>query len=144
MEVREATPADADAVRRVHRASIEGLATAAYDPEQIDAWAAGCESADYAAAIGADDVEYLVAEDEGRTVGFGSLSLAPPEGYETRVDAEVTGVYVHPSVAREGVGSRIYAEPERRARERGVGTLGLEASRNAVPFYGAHGYERVA
>lgn len=143
MEVREATAADADAVRRVHRASIEGLATEAYDREQVDAWAAGCESADYAAAIEANEGAYVVAESEGRTVGFGSLQLAPPGGYEAAVDAEVTGVYVHPSVAREGVGSRVYGELERRARERGVRTLGLEASRNAVPFYEAHGYERV-
>ena len=144
MQVREATASDADAVRRVHRASIEGLATESYDREQVDAWAAGCESADYAAAIRADDMAYLVAERDGRVVGFGSLKLVPPEGYETAVDAAVTGVYVHPSVAREGVGSHLYAELERRARGRGVRRLGLEASRNAVPFYEAHGYERVA
>ncbi|XVH33258.1 GNAT family N-acetyltransferase (plasmid) [Haloferacaceae archaeon DSL9] len=59
------------------------------------------------------------------------------------MDAEVTGVYVHPSVARQGVGTRIYTELERRARTHDVQTVGLSASRNAVAFYEAHGYERV-
>lgn len=143
MEIRDATPSDADAVRAVHRASITELAPQAYDPEQVEAWAAGCESADYTAAIEADVMEYVVAEDEG-IVGFGSLKFARPEGYEAAVDAEVTGVYVNPTVARTGVGTRLYAELEDRARDHGIGTLGLTASRNAVPFYDDHGYERVA
>lgn len=144
MAVRDATPADAEAVRSVHEASIRELGTQAYSREQVDAWAAGCESADYAAAIEADDTTYLVAEHEGEVVGFGSLSHATPDGYEASVDAEVTGVYVHPDVARDGVGTRLYRELERRARAAGRETLGLQASRNAVPFYDAHGYERVA
>ncbi|MEM4780046.1 MAG: GNAT family N-acetyltransferase, partial [Halalkalicoccus sp.] len=58
-------------------------------------------------------------------------------------DAEVTGVYVDPSAARQGIGSTLLADLERYGRERGVRTLALSASLNAVPFYQAHGYERV-
>lgn len=143
MRVREAKPTDSEVVRSVHSDSIRGLGTEAYSEEQVAAWARGCESADYAAAIEADELAYVVAEIEDDVVGFGSLELGPPDGYEADADAEVTGVYVHPSVAREGVGTRIYEELERRARARDVRTLGLTASRNAVPFYEAHGYERV-
>ncbi len=141
MIVREAVSGDAEAVREVHRRSIEGLGPAAYDPEQVAAWAAGCASADYVTRIEGGGV-FLVAE-RNDVVGFGSLSLTPPDGYETQVDAEVTGVYVLPEVAREGVGSALYDALERRARSAGVDRLGLWASRNAVCFYEANGYERV-
>ena len=77
-------------------------------------------------------------------MGFGRLTADPSGGYEGDPDAEVTAVYVLPAVARESVGSRIYEELERRVRERGVEVVALTASLPAVPFYEAHGYDRVA
>jgi putative acetyltransferase len=143
MAIRDATPADVEAIRNVHRTAIRELGTDAYTETQVDAWARGCDSADYAATIESEETVLIVAERGGDVVGFGSLDLTPPEGYEATVDAEVTGVYVHPSVAREGVGTCIHRELQRRAGTRGVETLGLSASRNAVPFYLDRGYERV-
>ena len=107
--IREATREDAEAIREVHRASVLELGLEGYDQRQVEAWAAGCDSADYTEPI----------------------------------DAEVTGVYVHPAVFRQGVGSQLYATLERAARERGMDSLGLWASRNAVAFYERHGYRRV-
>lgn len=144
MEIRDAAPADAEAIWAVHVRSIRELGTDAYAPEQVEAWAAGCESADYEGSI--RDLEFLVTERDGRdgdVVGFGSLAPEPPGRYEADVDAEITGLYVDPSVARQGVGSAICDELERRAHRSGVETLGPSASRNAVPFYEARGYERV-
>lgn len=143
MEVREAVPADADAVRHVHVESITELGREAYAQEQVDAWAAGCRSADYATSIEADDCFIVVAEDDGDVVGFGSLEYDTPDGDGTDAAAEITGVYVYPDVARRGVGSKLYATLERRARERDAETLGLSASLNPVPFYESLGYERV-
>lgn len=143
MRVREATPADGETVRRVHRASIEGLGPAAYDDEQVAAWASGTETGDYA-GIGSNECDFVVAETEaGEVVAFGRLRLVTPEGYETSADAEVTAIYVHPDSAGEGVGSAVLADLEDRARAHGVGLLGLTASLNAVPFYESRGYERV-
>lgn len=143
VEVREGEPGDAEDVREVHAASIRKLGVEGYDREQVEAWAAGCESAGYVEAIEADAVEFVVATRDGTLAGFGSLRTDPPDGYRAAVDGEVTGVYVRPSMARQGVGSAIYAELERRARAAGLAALGLLASRNAVPFYEAHGYRRV-
>lgn len=70
------------------------------------------------------------------------MKLNPPNEYEADVDAEVAGVYVHPSVTRQGVGTKIYSELERRARANDVRTLELSASLNAVPFYEIHGFEQ--
>lgn len=131
MRVREATPADADAVREVYAAFIAGLGPATYGDEQVEAWRRGVESADYTAAIRDDEL------------AFGSLRHAAPEGYETAVDAEATAVYVHPDAARDGVGSAVLADRERRARDAGVESLGCTSSLNGVGFYERHGYERV-
>jgi putative acetyltransferase len=143
MHVRDAKPVDAEAVRIVHYASIIGLGPEAYDQRQVEAWASGCKTADYTAAIEADVLDYVVADCDGVVVGFGSLKWDPSDDYETDIGAEVTAVYVLPSAAREGIGTKIYAELERRAREQGVSVLGLSASLPAVPFYEAHGYDRV-
>ncbi|WP_267642748.1 GNAT family N-acetyltransferase [Haloarchaeobius amylolyticus] len=147
MHVREATESDVEAIRSVHAAAIRELGRETYSAEQVAAWAAGCETAEYE-DISHEDCCFVVAEaeDEERPgiLAFGSLWLTPPEGYERPADAEVTAVYVDPSVAREGVGSAVLAALEDRARETaGVETLGLTASTNAVPFYEAHGYESV-
>jgi putative acetyltransferase len=142
VNVRDAVPADAEIIRTVHRDAIVELGPTAYDEKQVEAWAAGCDSMDYTANITRDGTEVLVAE-QGGIVGFGSLTLAEPEDCKADADAEVTAVYVHPDATREGVGSTLYEELERRARVHGAGTLALHASRNAVAFYESHGYERV-
>lgn len=144
MRVRGAVPADAGAIRTLHEAAIREFGPLAYSRTQVDAWARGCESVDYIAAIEADDVEFIVADIDDDIGGFGSLRLGTPLEYELTVDAEVTAVYVHPSVARQGIGTRLYRELERRARAHGATRLGLSASLNAVPFYEAQGYERVS
>ncbi|WP_435317728.1 GNAT family N-acetyltransferase [Haloarchaeobius sp. TZWSO28] len=146
MQVRAATPADVDAIRRVHAASIRELGPAAYSDAQVAAWAAGCETADYGDIVD-EDCSFVVAETEDgaapELVAFGSLWFTPPDDYERPLDAEVTAVYVHPSAVRAGVGSAVLADLEERARDRGATTLGLTASANAVPFYEARGYEAV-
>lgn len=150
MQVRIATEADVAAIRRVHEASIRGLGPETYDAGQVDAWAAGVESADY--AVVADDgycVTVAEAAEPGDTagsaevVGFATLARHEPDGYAVDVDAEVTAVYVHPDAARDGVGSALLADLERRARAAGSRRLGLTASTTALPFYEHHGYERV-
>lgn len=143
MEIRDAKPSDAEAVRAVHSNAIRGLGTEAYTEEQVNAWARGCESADYTSAIESAELAFVVAEVDSEVVAFGSLKSVSPDACEADPDTEVTGVYVHPSVARNGIGTRIYLELEQRTRAQDVQTLGLSASLNAVPFYEKHGYERV-
>lgn len=92
MAVRDATVADAEAVRTVHSASIVGLGPEGYNPQQVAAWANGCESGNYTAAIESNGLDYVVAERDGVVVGFGSLKWEPHDGYEADVNAEVTTV----------------------------------------------------
>ncbi|WP_323191722.1 GNAT family N-acetyltransferase [Halostella sp. PRR32] len=142
MNVREATPADAAAVNEVHLDSVDGLGPAAYDEKQVAAWGTSAGPDDY--PVDAGDTRFVVAEVDGEVQGFGELAFDPGEYLEPPADAEVKAVYVHPSVARRGVGLALLAELEDAARENDTETLGLYASKNAVPFYEARGYDRVA
>lgn len=138
--VRNASPADATAIRDVHVASIE-LASDAYRDAVIEAWSHDRDPSSY--PIDDDDAVLVVAEDEGRIVGFGELRPEAGEYLDADVDGEVRAMYVHPDAAGRGVGRAIYDELERRARARDVRSLGLWASLNAVGFYEHLGFERV-
>lgn len=144
MRIRDATREDTEAIRAVHRASIEAFAPRSYSDEQTNAWARGCDAADYASTVEAADSALVVAERDDEVVGFGSLGLDRPDAYETTVGAVITAVYVSPDAAREGVGTRLLADLEHRARATGVERVGLRSSLNAVPFYVARGYRRAA
>jgi len=139
--VREAVLDDAPRIREVHLDSIEVLGPAAYSDEQVAAWAHDRDPAEY--PIETDETYAVVAETDGEIVGFGWMKPDADDYFETPVGGEITALYVHPSVARRGVGTRLYTELEGEARRRGVGSLGLWASRNAVLFYEAQGYQRV-
>jgi putative acetyltransferase len=150
VRVREAVPDDASRILDVHLDAIEALGPAAYSDEQVAAWAHDRDPAEY--PLETDETYAVVAERNGgdnsedpdsRLVGFGWMRPDADDYFETAVDGEITALYVHPSVARQGVGTRLYAELEAEARRRSIESLGLWASRNAVPFYEAQGYRRV-
>ncbi|ERH08280.1 MAG: acetyltransferase [halophilic archaeon J07HX64] len=139
--VREAVPDDAPRIRAVHLDAIEALGGEAYSDEQVAAWAHDRDPAEY--PIETTETHAVVAEREKRLVGFGWMRPDAEEYLKAPVDGEITAVYVDPSVARQGVGTRLCTELEAAARRHGVESLGLWASRNAVPFYEAQGYRRV-
>ena len=141
MTIREATVEDAAAVLAVHLESIEELGSTVYTPEQVAAWAHDRDPQNY--PIDEDHAHFVVAEREECVIGIGWLERDPGDHLDAAVDREVIAVYVHPSVAREGVGSALLAELERDAREENAATLGLWSSLNAVEFYMFHGYEQV-
>ncbi len=129
-------------------ASIRAFGPAAYDERQVTAWA-HVDDPVYpvddpgqlllVAEVDGEDGEAVDGDDgdesDGAPVFAGVGHVAPAE-------EEVYAVYVHPDHAREGVGTALLEELEAAARDRGCDRLGLTASRNAVPFYEAAGYER--
>ncbi|MFC5973731.1 GNAT family N-acetyltransferase [Halomarina salina] len=139
--VREAVAGDAHRIRDVHLASIEGLGSQSYTEEQVAAWAHDRDPDEY--PIDSENTYFVVAEDETAVIGFGWMEPDAGEYFQTEVEGEITAIYIHPSATRHGVGSRIYTELEAQAIRQNIDSLGLWASRNAVPFYEAQGYERV-
>lgn len=99
--------------------------------------------ADYDEVLGFGEL-HAEAGDYLSGVAGRSASGCTSERRSDAVEGEVRAVYVHPAFARQGVGSALYADLERWARERGVDSLGLWASLNAVGFYERQGFERVA
>jgi putative acetyltransferase len=136
-EVRRAVPADAEAVRRVHGASIRELCAADYTPEQLEAWASPARIEQYQFAIARHEfyVAFDVAASSQRVIGFSELD---------RELGEVKAVYVDALWSRRGVGRALLAELERAARGHQLTQLQLEASLNAEAFYLAAGYRSVA
>jgi putative acetyltransferase len=106
-------------------AAVEAFGPDAYDEDQVEAWAVAANP-DFA-----DGQHWLVAERDETVTGWGRLD---PEA------GEVTGTYVHPDHAREGVGTALLAALEGYARGAGIADLYLWASRNAVGFYERAGY----
>jgi putative acetyltransferase len=139
MQVRPARPEDAQDILDLHVVSIRAFGPDAYEKTQVEAWATLPDDAP-GYPIGEPGEYYVVAERDGEVVGFGHLKEEADE-YDT--EAAIEAVYVHPDVAREGVGSAMLAHLEGYARGRGFERLGLLSSLNAVGFYEASGWERV-
>jgi putative acetyltransferase len=144
--VRPARPADTERMAAAHAAATVALGRAAYDDRQVRAWARGRYE------YGLDDPGERVVvavrragEDDpyDEVLGFGAVGFDGGDYLASDVDGDLRAVYVHPAFARQGVGTALADEIERAARERGLASLGLWASRNAVGFYEARGYERV-
>lgn len=141
MTVREATAADADAIADVHAASIRGLGSDEYDDEQIRAWLSNVHPERY--PLETDGFRAVVADHEADgVVGFGLLDCEP-SGRADPLAGEIAAVYVRPEHARGGIGSAILEALESAARNAGLETLVLTASRNAVAFYERRGYEGI-
>ena len=127
--IRAAVAGDAEAVWRVHTASIRGLCAGWYTEHEITVWTGRLIAEAYLRAIEAHVM--VVAERDGEVVGFGELDL------ERR---EVVAVYVVPEAAGGGVGSALLEHLERTARGHGFTSLTLCASLNAEAFYAHRGW----
>jgi len=129
VRLREARLSDAAEIARVMRAAIRRLARGAYTPRQIGAWSS-LPAIYHAWAMTAGGEEYVVAEEEDGTI----------VGYAARRRRELTAVFVAPSQARSGIGTRLLRRVEDEARRDGVSSLLVRAALGAVPFYETMGY----
>ena len=138
IDVREATTDDIDSICSVNRESIKKFGHQSYSTEQVSAWANAVTPELY--PIDAEDTYFLVAERNKRIVAIGWMKETSED---TSVDGEITGIYVGPEIAKQGVGTQIYNELESKANKQNMNSLGLWASLNAVGFYEKQGYTQV-
>ncbi|MFB3825795.1 MAG: GNAT family N-acetyltransferase [Bryobacteraceae bacterium] len=129
--IRNAAPADAGAIARVHRRAVEQLCAGHYPPEQIRAWAVPRGLPPFEEVLARTLV--LVYEREGAVAGFGQLD---PEA------AEIISLFVDPDRAGKGIGTALLAALEDAARRSGLKRLRLNSSLNAAGFYESRGYRR--
>ena len=128
--IRRAQQEDSEGIWLVHTQAIREICKSHYTSEEIEAWAGRLRPDSYQEVV--NSREFFVAEDQGRLVGFGQLCLA---------SGEVEAVYVHPSAVKQSIGAQLLRTLEERAKEKGLRSLHLDASLNAVPFYTKAGFE---
>jgi len=122
-------PADAPLLAAIFVAAIQELTGDDYNEAQQEAWAA---VADDEARFGkrlASELT-LIATLQGSPVGFAAL-----KGNDT-----IDMLYVHPGAVGQGIGSVLCDALEKLAGGRGTKSLRVDASDNALEFFGKRGY----
>ena len=129
LAVRPFLAEDTPVLAAIFRASIEELTEDDYNPAQQDAWASAADDEELFGERLAGQLS-IIATLDGSPVGFISLK----DG--TSIDL----LYVHPAVARQGVGGMLCDAIERLAGARGAAALTVEASDTAQEFFKKRGF----
>ncbi|MFB6094532.1 MAG: GNAT family N-acetyltransferase [Halanaeroarchaeum sp.] len=143
MDVREAEPDDAAAIRSVARNSLLSSYTGALDDETIEEaieeWYGGDRLIDL---LEMETEQFLVAEEAGTILGFAELTVSDA----TDVGA-IQWLHVDPDARGEGVGSALLEAAEESLEERDVARIEgavLTTNVEGIAFYEDHGYVRGA
>lgn len=132
MNIRRATPADAEAMSQLHRDSVTALCSAGYDETQLRDWNAALSAERLLSRM--ESAYVLVDEEREELAGFCILDVAA---------RELVSLYVNPEFAGRGVGRELMRHAEEAALAAGVEMLVLNSSLNAEAFYAKLGFERV-
>ena len=127
-QIRLATAEDALAIHELHTASVKALCKGAYSLEIIDGWLKGRSPDGYK---GIAKGEMYVIESDGRIMGFSHV-----------VPGEIIAIFIHPDVARHGVGSTLVQHGISKAKINWDGPVKVVATLNAQPFYEKHGFTK--
>ena len=119
---------DAPMLATIFVAAIEELTGDDYSEAQQEAWAAVADDEEFGRRLAADLT--LIATLQDSPVGFASL----------RGKDHIRMLYVHPSLAGQGVASMLVDALEKLAGSRGAKTLSVDASDTALDFFKKRGY----
>ena len=120
--------ADVPMLAAIFAASIQELTGDDYSEAQQEAWAAVADDEEFGRGLAADLT--LIATLQNSPVGFASL----------RGKDQIRMLYVHPSVAGQGVASMLVGALEKLAGSRGAKSLSVDASDTALDFFKKRGY----
>ena len=120
---------DTPMLAQIFVAAIQGLTGDDYNEAQQEAWAAAAEDEDEFGKKLAGELT-LIATLQNSPVGFASLKGAD----------NIDMLYVHPSVAGQGVGAMLVDALEKLAGARGAKSLTVDASDSALDFFKKRGY----
>jgi putative acetyltransferase len=122
-------PADTPMLAAIYVAAIEGLTGEDYSEAQQEAWAAAADDEEAFGARLAGQLT-LIATIQSASVGFASLKGAD----------HIDMLYVHPSVAGQGIASMLVEALEKLAAARGAKSLTVDASDTAEPVFRKRGF----
>jgi putative acetyltransferase len=122
-------PADAPILAAIFAAAIQELTGDDYGEAQQEAWASVADDEEAFGKKLAGELT-LIATMQNAPVGFASL----------RGPDHIEMLYVHPSVAGQGVGAMLCDALEKLAGARGAKNLTADVSDNAQEFFQKRGY----
>ncbi|RKR06655.1 GNAT family acetyltransferase [Kushneria sinocarnis] len=138
LRLREARAEDAaDQAEVFYHAVMQGAA-GHYSREQREAWVQALPREAAAWVVRHLHHRTVVADLDRRCVGFCELGLGMP-----RQAAAIVTLYVWPSLAGRGIGSRLLAVALDQAREAGAAMIMLDASVMLAPWLCANGWEHL-
>ena len=121
--------ADTPMLAAIFTASVQELTGDDYSEAQQEAWAAVAEDEESFGKKLSGELT-LIATMQNAPVGFAAL-----KGID-----HIDMLYVHPSVAGQGVGAMLCDALEKLAGARGAKNLSVDASDNALDFFKKRGY----
>ena len=129
MIVRDYREGDAEPICQLFFETVRSVNLRDYSPEQVRAWAPKTpDPASWHERMSGRHT--LVAEEDGEVAGFAELED----------DGHLDMLYCRRDSVGRGVGTRLYAAAEERARGLGLGKIFTEASITARPFFERHGF----
>lgn len=123
-------------VRHLHALCIRRMAETSIEPSDADAFFNLIQSPDYTDVLMTHDLQTAWYDDHL----VGTAGWVPSDDAGT--SARITAVFVSPQFARLGVGRRLVALAEARARAAGFRTFATRAFQPSVAFFEALGYQR--
>ena len=135
--VRLAGPADADSVGQLLRDFIEEFDT--HGPTAAEF------TGRFNTLLARDDVVVVLADDNGRDVGFALLTLRPTPYYDGSL-SQLEELYVVPELRDRGIGSRILGAAIETVRAKGGVEMHInvdEIDEDARRFYEHHGFSNI-
>ncbi len=127
--LRPMLPADGERLVEIFRESIEDLTGEDYTPEQREAWAAA-----------ADDEDAFVARLSGMLTLVATVAGLPVAFVSVKDNSHIEMLYVHPAVARQGIGHMLVDAVERLAAARGIDKLTVDISDTGLPLFEKRGW----
>ncbi|AVJ23088.1 MULTISPECIES: GNAT family N-acetyltransferase [Pseudomonas] len=128
LEIKRATPDDAERAFEIRREAIRGQCIGAYSAEQMALWTRGRASDGYNVLM---ETQFYMGWLNDEPVVTGMLDLA---------DGEIGALFVLPAYMGQGLGKAMLAHLEGVARQQAIEQVVLDATLNAVSFYRACGY----
>ncbi|NES23229.1 MAG: GNAT family N-acetyltransferase [Symploca sp. SIO3E6] len=127
-QIRSSTPKDFKKIIELQTHSLRNLSPN-YNSTQIESLVRS-----QASARSAEDEISFVAEYEHEILGFASF---------LKQKSQISGIYVHPSFIRQGIGTKLLELVEKIAIDGGDKAIYVTSSLSTVTFYQANGYQLI-
>lgn len=146
-----ATIEDIPSIARLHIEGWQGAYGGLIDQAHLDSLRVDDRIRDWQGWMESGETTVLIAERDGQAAGwiaYGRTKSAPPGSSNIRPthSAEIYGLYLHPSVWRQGIGSQLLrqaAENLRAAKHKSLCLWVLDGNKRAKSFYEKMGGQKI-